>query len=90
MNDPVVGLAAAWATLGLWGVLTGRRLLAWPGWALDGRAIRMVGAYELLTGFVVIAVALTHHDFIAFLIYAVLSLILFLTLQIVSNRRAAA
>jgi hypothetical protein len=50
----------------------------------------MVGAYELLTSLVVISVALNHHDFIAFLIYAVLSLILFATLQIVRNRRAAA
>jgi hypothetical protein len=90
MNGPVVGLAAAWATLGLWGVLTGRRLLAWPGWALDGRAIRLVGAYELLTSLVVIGVALNHHDFIAFLIYAVLSLVLVVTLQVRSNRRAAA
>jgi hypothetical protein len=90
MNGPVVGLAAAWATLGLWGVLTGRRLLSWPGWALDSRAIRMVGAYEVLTSILVIAVALNHHDFIAFVIYALLSLVLFVTLQIVSNRRAAA
>jgi hypothetical protein len=50
----------------------------------------MVGAYELLTSVLVIAVALTHPDFIAFLIYAVLSLVLVVTLQIVSNRRAAA
>jgi hypothetical protein len=50
----------------------------------------MVGAYELLTSTLVIAVALNHHDAIAFLIYAVLSLVLFVTLQIRSNRRAAA
>jgi hypothetical protein len=90
MNDPMVGLAGVWAVLGLWGVVTGRRLLAWPGWALDGRAIRTVGAYELLTSILVIAVALNHHDFIAFLLYALLSLVLFVTLQVVSNRRAAA
>lgn len=90
MSDPMVGLAAAWATLGLWGALTGRRLLAWPGWGLDARAIRIVGAYQVLTSILVIAVALSHHDFIAFLIYAVLSLALAVTLQIRSNRRAAA
>jgi hypothetical protein len=50
----------------------------------------MVGAYQVLTSILVIAVALNHHDFIAFLIYAVLSLILLVTLQIRSNRRAAA
>jgi hypothetical protein len=50
----------------------------------------MVGAYELLTSLLVIAVALTHHEAIAFLIYAILSLALVVTLQIRGNRSAAA
>jgi hypothetical protein len=90
MNDPVVAIAGVTAVLGLWGLMTGRRLAAWPGWILDGRGIRMVGAYNLLTSVPVIALALTHHDAIAFLVYAILSLVLVVTLQIRSNRRAAA
>src|ERR1700730_6119646 len=89
MNDPAVAVPGVTAVLGLWGLLTGRRLGAWPGWTLDGRGIRMVGAYNFLTSILVIAVALNRHDAIAFLLYASLSLVLVVTLQIATNRRAA-
>lgn len=89
MNDPVVAIAGVSAVLGLWALLTGRGLGAWPGWALHGRSFRMAGAYTLLMSVLVIAVALNRHDGIAFLIYAVLSLALVVTLQVIANRQQA-
>ena len=84
-----MAVAGVTSVLGLWGVLIGLRLGAWPGWTLDGRGIRMVGAYNFLTSVLVIAVALNHRDAIAFLLYASLSLVLMVALQIPSNRSAA-
>jgi len=51
---------------------------------------RMAAAYTLLPSLLVIAIAVTHHDAIAFLIYAILCLALALVVQVARNRRQAA
>jgi urea transporter len=50
----------------------------------DGRA------YTLATSVLAIAIALTHHDAIAFLTYALLSLVLVVVVQMLRDRRQAA
>lgn len=90
MSDPMIGIAGVTAVFGLWALLTGRGLGAWPGWGLRGRAFRLAGAYTLATSVLAIALALTHHDAIAFLTYAVLSLVLVVLVQLLRDRRQAA
>jgi hypothetical protein len=89
MNDPMVAIAGVTGVLGLWTLLVGRPFRNWPYMALDTRTFRLTGAYSVVVSLVVIALALGHHDGIAFLTYAALSLLLVVTTQVLSNRKQA-
>ena len=79
-------LAVATAAVGLWVVVTGRRLHNWPGWPGERRALRLAGAYCLLGSLVVVGLALTGNEGFAFLIYAGLALTLAAATQVVRSR----
>jgi hypothetical protein len=79
--------AVATAALGLWVVVTGRRLHNWPGWPVDGRALRLAGAYDLLGSLIVVGLALTGNEGFAFLIYAGLALTLAAATRVVRSRK---
>jgi hypothetical protein len=85
INMPAV-LAVATAALGLWVVVTGRRLHNWPGWPGERRALRLAGAYCLLGSLFVVGLALTGNEGFAFLIYAGLALTLAAATRIVRSR----
>ena len=80
-------IAVATAALGLWVVVTGRRLHNWPGWPVDGRALRLAGAYDLLGSLFVVGLALTGNEGFAFLIYAGLALTLAAATRVVRSRK---
>jgi vacuolar-type H+-ATPase subunit I/STV1 len=79
--------AVATAVVGLWVVVTGRRLHNWPGWPFDGRALRLAGAYCLLGSLFVVGLTLTGNEGFAFLIYAGLALTLAATTRVVRTRK---
>jgi hypothetical protein len=89
MSDPMIAIAGVSAVLSLWALITGRGLGAWPGWVLKGRAFRLAAAYTFVISVLAIALALTHHDGIAFVTYAVLTLVLVVAIQVIGNRRQA-
>lgn len=74
--NPLVVVATATAAGGFWFLMTGRRLRGWPRWPFEGRAFRLAGAYCLVGDLLVIALAVTRNDGVAFLIYASLALAL--------------
>ena len=74
--NPLVVIATATAAGGFWLLMTGRRLRGWPRWPFKGRALRLAGAYCLVGDLLVIALAVTRNDGVAFLIYASLALAL--------------
>ena len=79
-------LAVASAAVGLWVVVTGRRLHNWPGWPGERRALRLAGAYCLLGSLFVVGLALTGNEGFAFLIYAGLALTLAAATRVVRSR----
>jgi hypothetical protein len=85
--SPLVVLGIATAGVGLWVLLTGRRLRDWPRWPFEGRALRLAGAYCLAGSLLVVALAVTRNDGFAFLLYALLALALAATTQVVRSRR---
>jgi hypothetical protein len=85
--SPLVVIAIATATMGLWVLLTGRRLRDWPRWPFEGRALRLAGAYCLVGDLLVVALAVNRLDGFAFLLFALLSLALAATTQVVRTRR---
>jgi hypothetical protein len=85
--SPLVVIAIATAGVGLWVLLTGRRLRDWPRWPFEGRALRLAGAYCLAGSLLVVALAVTRNDGFAFLLYALLALALAATTQVVRIRR---
>lgn len=78
--------AVATSAVGLWVVVTGRRLHNWPGWPGERRALRFAGAYCLLGSLFVVGLALTGNEGFAFLIYAGLALILAAATRVVRSR----
>jgi hypothetical protein len=87
--NAVVVFAVATAALSLWIVVTGRRLHNWPGWPLDGRALRLAGACALLGSLVVVGLALTGNEGFAFLFYAGLALTLAAAIRVVRSQDPA-
>lgn len=85
--SPLVVIAIATAGIGLWVLLTGRRLRDWPRWPFEGRALRLAGAYCLVGDLLVVALAVNRLDGFAFLLFALLSLALAATTQVVRSRR---
>jgi len=85
--SPFVVIPIATAALGLWVLLTGRRLRDWPRWPFEGRAFRLAGAYCLVGSLLVVALAVTRNVGFAFLLYALLALALAATTQVVRIRR---
>jgi hypothetical protein len=85
--SPLVVLGIATAGVGLWVLLTGRRLRDWPHWPFEGRALRLAGAYCLVGALLVVALAVTRNDGFAFMLYALLALALAATTQVVRSRR---
>jgi uncharacterized membrane protein (UPF0136 family) len=79
-------LAVATAAVGLWVVVTGRRLHNWPGWPGERRALQLAGAYCLLGSLGVVGLALTGNEGFAFLIYAGLALTLAAATRVVRSR----
>ena len=79
--------AVATAAVGLWLVVTGRRVHDWPGWPFGGRALRLAGAYCLLGSLFVVGLALTGNEGFAFVIYAGLALTLAATTRVVRSRK---
>ena len=45
--NPFIVIPIATAGVGLWVLVTGSRLHDWPGWPVEGRALRLTGAYCL-------------------------------------------
>jgi len=86
-GSPFVVLGIATAGVGLWILLTGRRVRNWPRWPFEGRALRLAGAYCLAGGLLVVALAMTRNVGFAFLLYALLALALAATTQVVRIRR---
>ena len=80
-------VALATAGMGLWVLLTGRRLRDWPRWPFEGRALRLAGAYCLVGALLVVALAVTRNDGFAFMLFALLALALAATTQVVRSRR---
>jgi hypothetical protein len=87
MDNPLVLFPTATAGLGLWVLLTGRPLRAWPRWPWKGNALRLAGAYCLGSSLLVVALAMTQNDGFAFVVYAVMALALFATIQAGRTRR---
>ena len=85
--SPLVVIAIATAGMGLWVLLTGRRLHDWPRWPFEGRALRLAGAYCLVGDLLVVALAVNRLDGLAFLLGALLALALAATTQVVHSRR---
>jgi hypothetical protein len=85
--NPLVVFPIATAGVGLWVLLTGRRLRDWPRWPFEGRALRLAGAYCLAGSLLVVALAVTRNDGFAFLLFALLALALAATTQVVRSRR---
>jgi hypothetical protein len=85
--NPLVVIAIATAGMGLWVLLTGRRLHDWPRWPFEGRALRLAGAYCLVGDLLVVALAVNRLDGLAFLLGALLALALAATTQVVHSRR---
>jgi hypothetical protein len=79
-------IAVASAAVGLWVVVTGRRLHNWPGWPGERRAFRLAGGYSLLGSLFVVGLALTGNEGFAFLIYAGLALTLAVATRVVRSR----
>jgi len=88
MADPMVIIPTVTATMGLWVLVAGRGIGNFQRWPWKGAALRAAGAYCLLDGLVVIALALSGHDGLAFAIYATTALV-FATLAVLARRRAA-
>jgi hypothetical protein len=86
--DPLVVFAIATAGVGLWILLTGRRPRGWPRWPWEGRGLRLAGAYCLVGSLLVVALAVTGKGGFAFLLFALLSLALAATTQVVRSRRS--
>jgi hypothetical protein len=84
---PFVVFPIATAGMGLWVLLTGRRLRDWPRWPFEGRALRLAGAYCLVGDLLVVALAMTRNVGLAFLLGALLALALAATTQVVRSRR---
>jgi hypothetical protein len=87
VGSPFVVLGIATAGVGLWVLVAGRRLRGWPRWPFEGRALRVAGAYCLVGGLLVVALAMTRNIGFAFLLYALLALSLATTTQVVRIRR---
>jgi len=85
--NPLVVFPIATAGVGLWVLLTGRRLRDWPRWPFEGRALRLAGAYCLAGSLLVVALAVTRNNGFAFLLFALLALALAATTQVVRSRR---
>jgi hypothetical protein len=85
--SPLVVIAIATSVMGLWVLLTGRRLRDWPRWPFEGRALRLAGAYCLVGDLLVVALAVNRLDGFAFLLFGLLSLALAATTQVVRSRR---
>jgi hypothetical protein len=84
--NAIAVLAVATAAVGLWVVVTGRRLHNWPGWPGERRALRLAGAYCLFGSLGVVGLALTGNEGFAFLIYAGLALTLAAATRVVRSR----
>jgi hypothetical protein len=74
--QPIIVIPAATAGIGLWVLVTGRTFRGLPGWPLDGASLRLAGAYDLLGSLVVVALAVAGKVGLAFVTYAVLTLVL--------------
>jgi len=60
--------------IGLWTFVTGRPLFGLQQWPLRGRALRIVGAYTAAECLLVLIVAATRGEGIAFLTFGIASL----------------
>jgi hypothetical protein len=75
------------AALGLSELVTGRPLYGAARWPLGQRATRWVGVYTLVTGLVVVVLAVTDSSGIAFVTFAVLSISFGTTIELTRRRR---
>jgi hypothetical protein len=82
MVDPLAWIATATAALGIWTLATGRPLRGLPRWPLSTPSLRLFGAYEAGTSLLVVVLAVTHNDGIAFLTYGVSAVAVFAAAQL--------
>ena len=76
MVDPIIGVAACTAGLGLWVAVTGRAFRGLPKWPLQGAALRAAGVYDVLGSLVAIGLAVSGSHALAFGVYALMGLVL--------------
>ncbi len=88
MADPMVFIPAVTGAMGLWILMAGRGIGDFPRWPWRGAALRAAGACCLLDSLAVVALALTGHDGLAFVTYAVTALA-FAALAVLAGRRTA-
>jgi hypothetical protein len=81
-------LATITGLIGLWTFATGRPVLGVQHWPLEGRALRMVGAYTAAECVLVLIVAGTRGDGTAFIVFAVGSLVIGATVQLARRQQA--
>jgi hypothetical protein len=75
------------AAMGLWELVTGRPLYAAARWPLGQRATRWGGVYALVTGLLVVVLAVTYSSGIAFVTFAILSIAFGGTIELTRRRR---
>lgn len=76
MVSPIIVPAFMTAGAGLWLIATGRPFWGYPKWPLQRTTLRVVGAYDLLGSLLVIGLAIAGKGGLAFVTYAVLTLVL--------------
>jgi hypothetical protein len=70
----LIALTIVTGLVGLWTFVTGRPLLGVPHWPVSGRALRVLGAVTVAECLLVLILAVTRGDGIAFVTYAMGSL----------------